>query len=56
MSDPYWPWWVVILFFGSGTFCGWLVAAARRPFWYGCPNCGNTVKATQLFAHWKECV
>jgi hypothetical protein len=56
MSDPYWPWWAVILFFSSGAWCAWLATIAHRPGHVECPNCDAWVRTNQMREHWKVCV
>lgn len=56
MSDPFWPWWAVITFFGSGMAWGWLLTLRRRPDYVECPDCGTQVRSHHFRDHWKACL
>ncbi|WP_315637308.1 MULTISPECIES: hypothetical protein [Microbacterium] len=56
MSDPYWPWWAVIVFFMSGAFSAWIMTISNRPKEVDCPNCDAHLRVSDLRAHWKVCM
>ena len=54
--EPYWPWWAVLTFFGSGAFCAWVWTIGRRPSRVDCPHCEEPVRVARFRDHWKACL